>query len=100
MSIEERFNQLADQWEQETGYSSTIRQAMKHPAYQEIRAMGAAVVPLIISRLKRKGGHWFSLLRELTGANPIRPSHEGRVREMARDWLDWWRTQQAHSERG
>ncbi|NER00423.1 MAG: hypothetical protein F6K30_27625, partial [Cyanothece sp. SIO2G6] len=38
--IEQQFNQLARQWEVETGASSVLSQKILHPAYQRIIGMG------------------------------------------------------------
>ena len=52
----QRFTELADKWETETVFLSRIDLAIKHPAHQEIVAMGEPVVPLILERMRKKGG--------------------------------------------
>ena len=85
----ETFRKLADQWEEDTIYLSNLRQAARHPAHQEILDMGAAAVPLILKRLKDKGGHWFSTLRTITAADPVTAEDRGNVPAMTAAWLEW-----------
>ena len=85
----QRFTELADKWEYETVFLSRIDLAIKHPAHQKIVGMGEPAVPLILERMRKKGGHWFYALRDLTGANPIQPAERGNVRAMQEAWLKW-----------
>ena len=85
----ERFRKLADQWEDETMYLSNPHQMARHPAYQEILGMGIAAVPLILDRMKDRGGHWFSTLRAITAADPVPPQDRGNVPAMTLAWLAW-----------
>ena len=86
---EERFRQLAEQWEDETMYISRPTQTARHPAHREIVDMGIAVVPLILDQLQERGGHWFSTLRAITGADPVPPQDRGNVPRMISAWLSW-----------
>ena len=85
----EAFKRLADQWEEDTVYLSNPTQIARHPAHQEIVAMGIAAVPLILSRLKDQGGHWFSTLRTITAADPVPLEDRGDVPAMTAAWLEW-----------
>ena len=85
----QRFTELADRWETETVFLSRIDLAIKHPAHQEIVDMGELVVPLILERMREKGGHWFYALHDLTGADPIQPAERGYVSAMQEAWLEW-----------
>ena len=85
------FQRLADQWEDETMYLSNPRQIAQHPAYQEILGMGIAAVPLILERLRDRGGHWFSTLRNMTAADPVLPEDRGNVPAMTAAWMEWGR---------
>ena len=58
----ERFQELADQWENETVLLSNSDRAAKHPAHQEIVRMGEPAVPLILKRMQSQSGHWFHAL--------------------------------------
>lgn len=85
----ERFLELADQWENETVLLSRTDMATKHPAYEKIIDMGESAVPLILERMKSRGGHWFAALREITNVNPVEPADRGNVSEMQKSWLKW-----------
>ena len=37
-----------------------------------------------------KPDHWFIALEEITGAQPIPPESEGKVKKMAEAWIKWW----------
>ena len=87
--LESRFRSVADRWRAETGMFSFAYQWEKHPAYQEIIAMGKQVVPLILQELKDRPDHWFGALRTLTGANPVPPEDLGFFQKMADAWLAW-----------
>ncbi len=88
------FPQLAERWERATQLYSSPRQAKAHPAYRDMLAMGRTILPLVFERLRQNPGHWFLLLHEITGANPVQPGHEGHVRSMVEDWLAWRRSPQ------
>lgn len=90
-NIERQFNQLANQWEAETGMLSVLSQKVLHPSYQRIIGMGEKAVPLLLKELEREPNHWFWALRAITGANPVKPENRGRVKRMAQDWLEWGR---------
>lgn len=90
-SIERQFSQLASQWQAETALLSALSQKVLHPSYQRIIGMGEPVVPLLLQELNREPNHWFWALKAITGANPIKPEHRGRIKHMAKDWLDWGR---------
>ena len=85
----ERFNELADRWEEETFFLSFSDQAAAHPAHQEIVSMGERAVPLILERMRLQGGLWFHALWDLTGANPVAPEDRGKTDAMQTSWLQW-----------
>ena len=85
----QRFNELADRWEEETLFLSFSDQAAAHPAHQEIVSMGARAVPLILERMRSQGGLWFHALRDLTGANPVAHEDRGKTDAMQTSWLQW-----------
>jgi hypothetical protein len=89
--LQKRFGELADQWEKETrNMSSTVHKSM-HPAYQDILAMGPQAIPLILDRLRDKGGHWFWALAHLAKTDPVPASARGNVKKMRDAWLKWGR---------
>ena len=84
-----RFNELADQWENETVLYSNSTQLMEHPAYREIVSMGKPVVPLILERMRETGRHWDHALEVITSANPVKQSDCGKVVTIRASWLKW-----------
>ena len=60
-----------------------------HPAYQQIIAMGNSVIPLILNELKKEPDFWFSALRALTGAEPLKETMRGDLIAMTNAWLYW-----------
>src|SRR5947209_16333291 len=91
--IAARFAELAETWRRETAPISSTTELAMHPAYQQIIGMGPAAVPLILRELEDRPGHWFWALKAITGADPVAPEDRGRVRRMARAWLDWAKAQ-------
>jgi hypothetical protein len=88
-TVEERFRRLADVWERETAYLSSMSAASAHPAYQEIITLGPTVVPLLLRDLCLNHTHWFAALRTITGVNPVPASAAGNIPKMAEAWLRW-----------
>lgn len=88
-----KFTDLKREWEFDTALLSSITDMATHPSYQQIIGMGPSAVPLILSELKEKPGHWFWALQSLTGENPVLPSQRGRIKEMTEAWLCWGRNQ-------
>lgn len=90
-TIKQRFQELADQWREQTGHMSSAISFTQHPAYLRVIAMGPAVVPFILEDLERTRSHWFVALRLITGENPIKSEDKGNVRRMAEAWIAWGR---------
>ena len=84
--LEQRFDELAAQWMRERGGASV--RVHDHPAYAEILAMGEPAIPLILRHLRDRGWHWYRLLRELSGENPVPPGESDR-RRVVELWLEW-----------
>lgn len=85
----DRFQKLADQWENETALLSSSDKAAEHPAHRAIVNMGTPVVSLILKRMHSQGGHWFHALYDITGAAPVKPIERGNVRAMQAAWQEW-----------
>ena len=85
----ERFQELADQWEEETFFLSRSDRAIAHPVHQEIINLGQPVVPLILERMRSQGGHWFEALQQITGEDPVSPADYGNIAAMQNSWLQW-----------
>jgi hypothetical protein len=92
-ALEQQFAQLTAAWKRERGPYSPSARLAEHPAYQQIIALGPAVVPLLLRELEREPDHWFRALYALTGVNPVPEASQGRLLEMAQAWLDWGRTE-------
>ena len=91
--ISEKFNRLAEQWKEDTAIFSTFQEKAMNPAYQQIIGMGPSAVPFILKDLSDKPDHWFWALSAITGANPVKKEHRGKIEEMVQDWLDWARSE-------
>ena len=85
------FDQLADAWTQETSHLSNPRQRQLHPAYQQIVAMGDAVIPHLLQRMYHSREPWFMMLEDIVGSapEPMASPHHGTIREKIRDWRYW-----------
>ena len=86
---QERFQELADQWEEETFFLSRSDRAIAHPAHEAIIDLGQPVVPLILRRMRSRGGHWFEALQQITGEDPVSPADYGNIAAMQNSWLQW-----------
>lgn len=87
------FQQLAQQWHNERGATSSITQMAMCRSYQRIIGMGASrAIPLILNDIvknKDEPDHWFWALQMLSGEDPVPPDHRGDMRLMAKAWLQW-----------
>ncbi|MEK6546400.1 MAG: hypothetical protein AABZ28_07695 [Nitrospinota bacterium] len=88
-----RFFTLKTQWETETAILSSATEIAMHPAYQQIIGMGNVAVPLILSEMKKKPGHWFWALKSITGEDPVSPERRGKIKKMTEVWLNWGKKQ-------
>jgi len=88
-ALQSRFDALVAQWQNDTRPLSSTTAMERHPAYQEIIAMGSEAIPLLLRQLQREPDFWFSALHILTGENPIKPEHRGKVSKMAAAWVQW-----------
>ena len=68
--LEATFAQLAEKWRKETSIHSNSAIILRHPAYQQIIAMGESILPLIFREMEENGCHWRYALSEITGADP------------------------------
>jgi hypothetical protein len=88
-TVAERFRHLADAWHRDTDYLSSMEQAERHPAYQEIIRLGPAVVPLLLRDLADNHTHWFTALEAITGARLLSSAVAGNIPAIAEAWLRW-----------
>jgi hypothetical protein len=90
-SVEQKFRRLADIWHKAVAHHSSTSIRNNHPAYQEIIALGPAVVPYLLGDLQQNGNHWFWALKVITGAAPVAPEDRGDVAKVTEAWLRWGR---------
>jgi hypothetical protein len=87
--VEARFKSLAKKWKRDTRFTSSLRQKVNHPAYQEIIGLGDHVIPFILRDLDDHPADWLPALSEITGEDPAK---EGATFEQAvHAWLQWGR---------
>ena len=92
---EMRFGYFAGQWKKNrNNISSFVRDLVSEPNYLSIVGMGPTAIPYILSQLRKetKTGepdHWFAALWAIAGENPVLPEHQGKIFEMANDWIRW-----------
>ena len=67
-----------------------------HPSHDELIALGDQIVPFLIKLVKDNNPNeipavWYllSALREITGADPVKMDHLGRLNLIIQDWLEW-----------
>jgi hypothetical protein len=85
------FDALASKWLRDTRLTSSLTRMVKHPAYQQIIAMGERAIPPILRDLEREPKPWGPALHAITGANPVPAEDAGRIKAVARAWLTWAR---------
>ena len=89
LTLEQRFQMLADTWRKECMHISSSTQRAMHPAYQQIIGLGPDAVPILLRDLQREPDHWSWALRAITGQNPIKDEHRGNLTLVAQDWIGW-----------
>jgi hypothetical protein len=89
-SIEASFNQFYEEWNKEIKYQSSTDVMLESDYFKKIVALGKEVVPYIIEILKKTPSFLIIALLQITGENPVKPAHCGKIKEMTRDWMEWW----------
>lgn len=89
--LESVFRALADDWKSRKSHSSSVEEMAMHPAYQQIIGLGPDVVPLLLAELERHPDHWFWALHAVTREDPVPPESRGKIRAMAKAWIEWGR---------
>ncbi len=92
-SLRAFFEDRAERWLRETQLHSSINSITRHPCFTQIKLMGPQVIVFVLERMSQGEVrvHWFPLLKDLSGEDPVEPHSRGRVREMADAWIDWGR---------
>jgi len=84
------FQRAAAEWRNDTRHLSRVSKMIEHPAYRDIIAMGERAIPLLLEEVQKDPPDlWFWALSEITGEDPIDPSHHGDIKAMASDWIEW-----------
>ena len=68
-------------------FLSDANKIIEHSAFQEILAMGEAVIPFMLRDLEKEPRQWVWALLRITGENPLRREDAGDSRKMAAAWL-------------
>jgi len=89
--VEQRFHQLAEQWEQETGSLSSQTKKIMNRHYQAIVGMGPQIIPALLRDIQDNRRDWFWALSAITQENPINRADAGNVDKMAAAWVTWGR---------
>lgn len=95
-TLEQKFLEQAEKWDQETAHMSSPLQKMMHPSYQAILGMSAEsldnkrnVIRFMLHDLKRNRREWSLALSYLTQQNPIDPKDYGKTSKVTASWLKW-----------
>ena len=91
-SVEEEFNELANQWHDETDLLSSPSRITGSDTYLKIISMGRRVIPLILEDLRERGGNWYRALRIISDDDPVSVEARGNVEQMKQAWLQWGRS--------
>jgi len=88
--LENRFNELVNKWQEETGGQSSLSRITGNRHYLRIIAeFGEAAIPLILKRLETTPEPWFVALRAITGDYQVGSQYSGNFRKMADAWIEW-----------
>ncbi|MBX3438080.1 MAG: hypothetical protein KF861_11360 [Planctomycetaceae bacterium] len=97
--VKKRFTELVEAWDrhcQASMFSSNINDYLNHDAFQELVALGAPIIPLVIERYRRDDDpRWGFLLEEITHAGLSDNRRSFQPQEMKKRWLEWWDKKQA-----
>jgi hypothetical protein len=88
-TVEQQFHRLAAAWLANTAHMSSSSAMVADPAFQQIVALGAPVVPLLLRELRHRSGHWHRALKKITAADPVPPNERGNLARITEHWLRW-----------
>jgi hypothetical protein len=83
----DQFGPLADTWEEETAFTSGVKDMVVNQNYQDLIGMGHPALPLMFERLQDSPTRWILALRAVVGhdvAGDAKTSAEAVSR-----WRDW-----------
>lgn len=81
------FDSLVKKWKDETFFQSSLGEIFTNEAYQRIMAMGRDALPMILSELQKKPGHWFYALEKIVGHDVA--SGTENFADARSAWLEW-----------
>ena len=88
-TLQERFLQLAGEWQKAVSNSSSLTAIASHPKYRQIINLGKDAVPFLLIDLERNNRFWFPALHEITGIQPFDRSDYGNPKRMTKAWIQW-----------
>lgn len=88
-SVSEKFNALADEWNDYNLGRSIIQYA--HPAYWQVIGMGDLALPFLLKSVARGEGTWYPALEAITGVRATADGDRGDAAAVRRAWLEWGR---------
>ncbi len=91
VEAQREFDRLAAAWLEDTQVTSSLTRMVKHPAYQQIIAMGERAIPPILRDLDQDPKHWGPALHAITGVRPVPAEDAGKLKAVAKAWLQWAR---------
>ncbi|MES2213853.1 MAG: hypothetical protein V4465_00460 [Patescibacteria group bacterium] len=89
--LELRFNDLEVMWKKDTEETSSIREIITHPAYEEIMRMGEEAVPFILRSFQKEIDHWAPALMTIVQVNPVPRESAGKMEKIRDAWIKWGR---------
>lgn len=90
--IENQFKKLISEWADDTKHLSSIGQMLKHPAFEQLKAMGGQyVLPLIFRELQDGRARWpyFALIREFAEVPEVPVGIRGKYQKVVNHFLRW-----------
>ena len=88
--VARKFHELSALWKEATVATSSVREAVLHPAYQQVIGLGPQVVPHILDALAEETAHWFWALVAIVGHDEA--AHARTLLEARAAWLEWGQT--------
>lgn len=82
------FDWLHAQWDKDMYFDSSATNAVSHPAYQVIIALGPSMIPLILDKVRSGENHWSKALSVLTGSQPS-AKDKLNTKTLREFWLNW-----------
>jgi hypothetical protein len=86
---EDAFQKAVAEWMHEKGPSSNSARIAAHPAFRRIVAKGWEAVPFLLRELETRPSLLVLALSEITAENPVPRESRGKVKEMAKAWVEW-----------